>query len=98
MILTIPFETIPVYVHGMKVCSEKRKIAYTSEDQFIFQDRAITQVLVNQLRKERNLKVITLSPMEPNLPRFVLSVISKESINDINNNLADFTKSRKEQG
>jgi len=67
------------------------------EDQFLFQDRAITQVLVNQLRKETNLKVITLGPMEPNLPGFVLSVISKESINDINNNLAALRKAGKDR-
>ena len=73
----------------------KAKDSLYIEDQFIFQDRAITQVLVNQLRKERNLKVITLGPMEPNLPGFVLSVISKESINDINNNLAALRKAGK---
>lgn len=73
----------------------KAKDSIYIEDQFIFQDRAITQVLVNQLRKERDLKVITLGPIEPNLPGFVLSVISKESINDINNNLAALRKAGK---
>ena len=34
--------------------------------------------------------------MEPNLPGFIFSVISKESINDINNNLGSSEKSWKE--
>ena len=33
--------------------------------------------------------------MEPNLPGFIFSVISKESINDINNNLAALRKAGK---
>ena len=70
----------------------KAKDSIYIEDQFLFQDEALTQALVNQLRKERNLKVITLGPMEPNLPGFVFSIISKESINDINNNLAALRK------
>lgn len=62
------------------------------EDQFLFQDKAITRILINRLREERNLKIITLGPMEPNLPGFIFSVISKESINHINNNLAALRK------
>jgi len=34
------------------------------------------------------LKVVTIGPMEPNLPGFILGKISHESINDINSNLA----------
>jgi phosphatidylserine/phosphatidylglycerophosphate/cardiolipin synthase-like enzyme len=70
----------------------KAKHSIYIEDQFLFQDKAITQILVNRLREERNLKIITLGPMEPNLPGFVFGVISKESINHINNNLAALRK------
>jgi phosphatidylserine/phosphatidylglycerophosphate/cardiolipin synthase-like enzyme len=62
------------------------------EDQFLFQDKAITQILVNRLKEEANLKIITLGPMEPNLPGFVFGIVSKESINHINNNLASLRK------
>jgi phosphatidylserine/phosphatidylglycerophosphate/cardiolipin synthase-like enzyme len=31
------------------------------EDQFLFQDKAITRILINRLREERNLKIITRS-------------------------------------
>jgi phosphatidylserine/phosphatidylglycerophosphate/cardiolipin synthase-like enzyme len=70
----------------------KAKHSIYIEDQFLFQDKAITRILVNRLREERNLKIITLGPMEPNLPGLILSVISKESINHINNNLAALRK------
>jgi phosphatidylserine/phosphatidylglycerophosphate/cardiolipin synthase-like enzyme len=70
----------------------KAKHSIYIEDQFLFQDKAITRILVNRLREERNLKIITLGPMEPNLPGFIFSVISKESINHINNNLAALRK------
>jgi phosphatidylserine/phosphatidylglycerophosphate/cardiolipin synthase-like enzyme len=65
------------------------------EDQFPFQDKAITQVLVNRLREEEDLKVIIVGPMEPNLPGFIFSIIAKESINDINHNLASLRKAGK---
>lgn len=65
------------------------------EDQFLFQDKAITQVLVNRLREEEGLKIITVGPMEPNLPGFIFSVIAKESINDINYNLTSLRKAGK---
>jgi phosphatidylserine/phosphatidylglycerophosphate/cardiolipin synthase-like enzyme len=38
------------------------------EDQFLFQDKAITKILVNRLKEQKNLKIITVGPMEPNLP------------------------------
>jgi phosphatidylserine/phosphatidylglycerophosphate/cardiolipin synthase-like enzyme len=65
------------------------------EDQFLFQDKAITQILVNRLREEEDLKIITVGPMEPNLPGFIFSVIAKESINDINYNLTSLRKAGK---
>ena len=62
------------------------------EDQFLFQDKTITQILVNRLKEQKDLKVITVGPMEPNLPGFVFGTISKESINHINSNLAALRK------
>ncbi|MBV9176292.1 MAG: hypothetical protein JO327_10135 [Nitrososphaeraceae archaeon] len=70
----------------------KAKHSIYIEDQFLFQDKAITRILVNRLREEKNLKMITVGPMEPNLPGLIFSVLSKESINDINNNLAALRK------
>lgn len=62
------------------------------EDQFPFQNYPITQVLGQQLKREKDLRVITVGPMNPNIPGFPLSIISKESINDINNNLSYLRK------
>jgi len=62
------------------------------EDQFLFQDKTITQILVNRLQEQKDLKIITVGPMEPNLPGFVFGTISKESINHINSNLAALRK------
>ena len=62
------------------------------EDQFLFQDKAITKILVNRLKEQKNLKIITVGPMEPNLPGLVFGTISKESINHINSNLAALRK------
>ena len=70
----------------------KAKDSIYIEDQFLFQDKAITRILVNRLKSERNLKIITVGPMEPNLPGFVFGIISKESINHINSNLAALRK------
>jgi phosphatidylserine/phosphatidylglycerophosphate/cardiolipin synthase-like enzyme len=70
----------------------KAKHSIYIEDQFLFQDKAITRILVNRLREEKNLKMIAVGPMEPNLPGLIFSVLSKESINDINNNLAALRK------
>lgn len=62
------------------------------EDQFPFQNKSITQVLGEQLKQEKNLKVIIVGPMKPNLPQSFLSIISKESIKDIDNNLSHLRK------
>jgi phosphatidylserine/phosphatidylglycerophosphate/cardiolipin synthase-like enzyme len=59
----------------------KAKHSIYIEDQLLFQDKAITQILLNQLRQENDLKIITIGPMEPNLPGFIFGIISKESIN-----------------
>ena len=80
------------YVSGIyswyELLFKRAKNSIYIEDQFPFQDRSITQVLGQQLKLEKNLKVIIVGPMKPNLPGFFLSTISKESINDINNNLS----------
>jgi phosphatidylserine/phosphatidylglycerophosphate/cardiolipin synthase-like enzyme len=73
----------------------KAKHSIYIEDQFLFQDKIITQILVKRLEEEQDLKVITVGPMEPNLPGFFFSILSKESINDINNNLAALRKAGK---
>ena len=70
----------------------KAKHSIYIEDQFLFQDKAITKILVNRLEEQKNLKIITVGPMEPNLPGFVFGTISKESINHINSNLAALRK------
>src|SRR5436309_7378946 len=58
------------------------------EDQFPFQDKIITQSLIKRLKEQRSLKVITVGPMDPNLPGFIFGKIAHESINDINDNLS----------
>jgi phosphatidylserine/phosphatidylglycerophosphate/cardiolipin synthase-like enzyme len=70
----------------------KAKDSIYIEDQFLFQDKAITQILVNRLKEQKDLKIITVGPMEPNLPGFVFSIISKESINHVNSNLSALRK------
>ena len=80
------------YVSGIyswyELLCKRAKNSIYIEDQFPFQDRSITQVLGQQLKLEKKLKVIIVGPMKPNLPGSLLSMISKESINDINNNLS----------
>lgn len=71
---------------------KKAKNSIYIEDQFPFQDISITHILEERLKQEKNLKVIIVSPMKPNLPHFPLSLISKESIDDINNNLSSLRK------
>ena len=46
----------------------KAKYSIYIENQFSFQSEFITQLLVKRLEEEQNLKVIVVSPMEPNLP------------------------------
>ena len=65
----------------------KAKYSIYVENQFSFQSEFITQLLVQRLEEEQNLKVMVVSPMEPNLPGFICGLVSKESINHINRNL-----------
>lgn len=58
------------------------------ENQFPFQDSFATTLLEKRLKEERQLKVIIVCPMEPNLPGFIGSMIAKMSVNDVNDNLA----------
>jgi len=67
------------------------------ENQFSFQDKSITNILINCLKENKKLKVIILTPINPNLPGMIRSIISHMSINDINKNLEkirDTTPSR----
>jgi phosphatidylserine/phosphatidylglycerophosphate/cardiolipin synthase-like enzyme len=73
------------------MCNKAKESIYI-EDQFPFQDKAITQILVNRLKEQEDLKIITVGPMEPNLPGLVFGTISKESINHVNSNLAALRK------
>ncbi len=71
---------------------KKAKYSIYVEDQFPFQDISITNTLKKQMEQEKNLKAIIVLPMKPNLPKSALALISKESINDINNNLSSLRK------
>ncbi|MGH9976934.1 MAG: phospholipase D-like domain-containing protein, partial [Nitrososphaeraceae archaeon] len=55
--------------------------------QFPFQNEFITRILCKRLQEQRNLKVIIVGPMEPNLPGLIGSILSKTSINDVNEHL-----------
>ena len=84
------------YMNGIRewydVMFRNAKYAIYLEDQFPFQDKIISRTLVKRLREEPALKVITVGPMEPNLPGFIFGKISQESINDVNSNLAALRK------
>jgi phosphatidylserine/phosphatidylglycerophosphate/cardiolipin synthase-like enzyme len=58
------------------------------ENQFPFQTKALTRILARRLREARDLLVIIVGPMEPNLPGFVGSMIAKMSVKDVDRNLA----------
>ncbi|MDQ4073066.1 MAG: phospholipase D-like domain-containing protein [Thermoproteota archaeon] len=47
---------------------------------------------MEQLKQQKDLKIIIVGPMKPNLPNQVLAFISKESANDITNNLRSLRK------
>lgn len=62
------------------------------ENQFPFQDQSITDLLIKRLEEQKNLKVIVVGPMDPNLPGLIGSMISRVSVNDINKNLKRLVK------
>jgi phosphatidylserine/phosphatidylglycerophosphate/cardiolipin synthase-like enzyme len=66
----------------------KAKKSIYIENQFPFQNSFATKLLQKRLEQERDLKVIIVCPMEPNLPGFIGSMIAKMSVNDLKNNLA----------
>lgn len=53
------------------------------ENQFPFQNEFITRILCKRLQDQKNLRVIVVGPMEPNLPGLVGSILSRTSINDV---------------
>ena len=65
----------------------KAKASIYIENQFPFQNEFITRILCKRLREQKNLKVIIVGPMEPNLPGLIGSILSKTSINDVNEHL-----------
>jgi phosphatidylserine/phosphatidylglycerophosphate/cardiolipin synthase-like enzyme len=66
----------------------KAKKSIYIENQFPFQNSFATKLLEKRLQEEPDLRVIIVSPMEPNLPGFIGSMIAKMSVNDVNDNLA----------
>jgi phosphatidylserine/phosphatidylglycerophosphate/cardiolipin synthase-like enzyme len=65
----------------------KAKFSIYVEDQFPFQNEFITRILCKRLHEQKNLKVIIVGPMEPNLPGLIGSILSKTSVNDVNEHL-----------
>lgn len=59
------------------------------ENQFPFEDKHLTRILVKRLSEEPNLKVIIVGPVKPNLPGLVGSLIVRMSVNDVNENLKE---------
>ena len=65
----------------------KAKKSIYIENQFPFQNEFITRILCKRLQEQKNLKVIIVGPMEPNLPGLIGSILSKTSVNDVNKHL-----------
>jgi phosphatidylserine/phosphatidylglycerophosphate/cardiolipin synthase-like enzyme len=65
----------------------KAKTSIYIENQFPFQNEFITKILCKRLKEQKNLKVIIVGPMEPNLPGLIGSILSKTSVNDVNEHL-----------
>jgi phosphatidylserine/phosphatidylglycerophosphate/cardiolipin synthase-like enzyme len=65
----------------------KAKNSIYIENQFPFQNEFITRTLCKRLAEQKNLKVIIVGPMEPNLPGLIGSILSKTSVNDVNKHL-----------
>jgi phosphatidylserine/phosphatidylglycerophosphate/cardiolipin synthase-like enzyme len=70
----------------------KAKDSIYIEDKFLFQDNAITKVLVNRLKEEGHLKIIAVGLMEPNVVGLAFCTLSKESINHVISNLSALRK------
>lgn len=65
----------------------KAKASIYIENQFPFQNEFITRILCKRLQEQKSLKVIIVGPMEPNLPGLIGSILSKTSVNDVNEHL-----------
>ncbi len=65
----------------------KAKAIIYIENQFPFQNEFITRILCKRLKEQKNLRVIIVGPMEPNLPGLIGSILSKTSVNDVNKHL-----------
>ena len=65
----------------------KAKTSIYIENQFPFQNEFITKILCKRLKEQKNLRVIIVGPMEPNLPGLIGSILSKTSVNDVNKHL-----------
>jgi phosphatidylserine/phosphatidylglycerophosphate/cardiolipin synthase-like enzyme len=65
----------------------KAKNSIYIENQFPFQNEFVTRILCKRLQEQKNLKVIIVGPMEPNLPGLIGSILSKTSVNDVNEHL-----------
>jgi phosphatidylserine/phosphatidylglycerophosphate/cardiolipin synthase-like enzyme len=65
----------------------KAKASIYIENQFPFQNEFITRILCKRLQEQKNLKVVIVGPMEPNLPGLIGSILSKTSVNDVNEHL-----------
>ncbi|HEU4605134.1 MAG TPA: phosphatidylserine/phosphatidylglycerophosphate/cardiolipin synthase family protein [Nitrososphaera sp.] len=70
----------------------KAKKSIYIENQFPFQNSFATKLLEKRLQEERGLKAIIVSPVEPNLPGLIGSMIARMSVNDVNDNLAALRK------
>lgn len=62
------------------------------ENQFPFQDGWITGLLARRLQADRQLKVVILGPLEPNLPGLVGKILAGVSVHDVHRNLARLQK------
>ncbi|HZD34583.1 MAG TPA: phospholipase D-like domain-containing protein [Nitrososphaeraceae archaeon] len=65
----------------------KAKSSIYIENQFPFQNEFITRIICKRLKEQKNLKVIIVGPMEPNLPGLIGSILSNTSVNDVNEHL-----------
>lgn len=65
----------------------KAKNSIYIENQFPFQNEFVTRILCKRLQEQKNLKVIIVGPMKPNLPGLIGSILSKTSVNDVNEHL-----------
>lgn len=82
---------IGVFENYKNLIENAKKNIYI-ENQFCFQDERITNILTKRLEQNKELQVIILTPINPNLPGMIRSIISHMSINHINKNLKKIRK------